>query len=146
MLKKSLLTSISLIFLLSSPAGRTQEVDPRELVAIPDESLELMRQDMIGMLSSLNEILKSLAASDFKTAADIAENHMGRSAMGKHRATGKGPGRFMPADMRSIAWGLHDAASEFAEIALKEDRTQIYIALNKVTGHCVACHNAYRTR
>lgn len=124
----------------------TDTTDHRTLVTIPAESLQLMRDDMIGLLSALNEILQSLAMDDLKTAATIAENRMGKSAMGKHRATGMGPGRYMPIEMRTIAWGMHDSASEFATIALKGDKKQAYIALNNLTGHCVACHSSYRTR
>jgi len=105
-----------------------------------------MRKDMTGLLTALTEIMQSLSTGDFEIAASIAENRIGKSAMGKHRATGMGPGRFMPPAMRNIAWGLHDAGSEFAQIAAKGDAKQAYIALNKVISHCSACHNTYRTR
>ncbi|MDH5472263.1 MAG: cytochrome c [Gammaproteobacteria bacterium] len=134
------------ILLIASPTINAQEPDPRVLVSIPEDSLQLMRKDMIDLLSALNEIMQSLSSGDFKMAADIAENRMGKSAMGKHRQTGKGPGRHMPLPMKNIAWGLHDAASEFSIIANKGDLKQAYIALNTVISHCTACHSTYRTK
>lgn len=148
---KFITTFFSIIILLPLTITQAQNnsvnnADPRTLVEMPEQARRFMQQDMIGLLSALNEIMKSLSANDFKTAADIAENHIGKSAMGKHGGTGMGPGRFMTIEMRNIAWGLHEAGSEFAIIAAKGDKAQAYIALNKITGLCVACHNSYRIR
>ena len=71
---------------------------------------------------------------------------MGKSSMGKHRESGMGPGRFMPLEMRNIGWNMHEAASRFAAVAAEGDTGAAYTALQQVTGACVACHNAYRTR
>ncbi|MCW8854207.1 MAG: cytochrome c [Gammaproteobacteria bacterium] len=146
MLKTKLFIQLLVILLLAHSTAKAEESDSRVLVSIPEESLQLMRKDMIGLISALAEIMQSLSTGDFKIAAEIAETRMGRSAMGKHRSTGMGPGRFMPIPMRNIAWGLHDSASEFAEIAIKGDAKQTYTALNKVISHCAACHNTYRTK
>ena len=120
--------------------------DPRQLISIPEESRELMRQDMLDHLSALNEIIGYLAANDLDAAADVAETRLGRSSMGKHSGTGMGPGRFMPDEMRSLGWGMHDAASEFSQIAKQGDVKNTYSALQKVTSSCIACHYSYRTR
>ena len=146
MLQKIIYTHLFLVLLITNSTVKSQEVDPRVLVSIPEESLQLMRKDMIGLLSALTEIMQSLSTGDFEIAASIAENRMGKSAMGKHRGSGMGPGRFMPIPMRNIAWGLHDSASEFAKVAIKGDAKQAYIALNQVISHCSACHNTYRTK
>ena len=66
--------------------------------------------------------------------------------MGKHRGTGMGPGRHMPVEMRNIAWGMHDAATEFSKIAKQGDLKSAYSALQQVTSACVACHYSYRTQ
>ena len=120
--------------------------DPRQLVEMPDQALKLMREDMLEHLSALNEIIAHLAANNLDAAAEIAESKMGRSSMGKHRGTGMGPGRFMPPEMRSIGRGMHEAASEFSQLAKKGDSKNAYVALQKITGSCVVCHYSYRTR
>ena len=120
--------------------------DHRQLVTMPEESRELMRQDMLDHMSALSEIIGHLASNDLDAAADVAENRLGRSSMGKHRGTGMGPGKFMPPEMRSIGWGMHDAASELSTLARQGDLKGAYSALQKVTGSCVACHYSYRTR
>ena len=125
----------------SSPGG-----DTRLLVSMPDQARELMRKDMLEHLSTINEIIGYLASNDLAAAADVAETRMGRSSMGKHRGTGMGPGRFMPVEMRNLGWGMHDAATEFSEIAKQGDLKNAYSAFQKVTSSCVACHYSYRTR
>ena len=120
--------------------------DQRQLVAMPDQARHFMREDMLTHLSALNEIISNLAVNNLDAAADIAETKMGESSMGKHRASGMGPGRFMPLEMRKIGWGMHEAASEFSRIAKKGDLNSAYSALQKVTSACVACHYSYRTR
>ena len=120
--------------------------DYRQLVSIPDESRELMRQDMLDHLSALNEIISNLASNNLDAASDVAEKRLGRSSMGKHRGSGMGPGKFMPPEMRSIGWGMHDAASELSIFAKEGDIKGAYSALQKVTSSCVACHFSYRTR
>ena len=79
--------------------GETSANDPRQLVTMPEESRQIMQQDMIDHLAALNEIIAHLANENFDAAAETAETRMGRSSMGKHRGTGKGPGRFMPPSM-----------------------------------------------
>lgn len=133
----------------ASVSGNTSELsdaDPRQLVEMPDQARKLMREDMLAHLSALNEIIAHLAANDLDAAAEIAESRMGKSSMGKHRGTGMGPGRFMPPEMRSIGWGMHEAATEFSQLVKKGDSKNAYVALQKITGSCVACHYAYRTQ
>ena len=120
--------------------------DPRQLVSMPEQTRQIMREDMLNHLSALNEIIGQLASNNLDAAADIAETRMGKSAMGKHRGTGMGPGRYMPPEMRSIGRGMHEAATEFAQVANKGDLTGAYSALQKITTTCVACHYSYRTR
>lgn len=120
--------------------------DTRQFVSMPDQTRELMRKEMLDNLSALNEIIGYLASNNLDAAADVAETRMGRSSMGKHRGTNMGPGRFMPLEMRNLGWGMHDAATEFSEIAKQGDLQSAYSALQKVTSSCVACHYSYRTR
>lgn len=120
--------------------------DTRQLVEMPPAVQQVLRQDMISHLSALDNILSSLAAGDLKGSAEIAESQLGRASMGRHAGTGLGPGRFMPPDMHNIAFSMHQAASAFAEVVTKGDMKKSTAALKEVTGHCVACHNAFRIR
>lgn len=120
--------------------------DPRQLVAMPEQARALMRQDMLDHLSTLNEILGHLASNNLVAAAEAAESRMGNSSMGKHRASGMGPGRFMPLEMRNLGWNMHAAASEFASITKRGDVTAAYTALQQITSACITCHYSYRTR
>jgi hypothetical protein len=76
--------------------------DPRQLVNIPEQSRLYLRDDMLEHMTALNQIIGYLAVNDFDAAAEVAETKMGKSSMGKHRATGMGPGRFMPLAMGNI--------------------------------------------
>ncbi len=127
-------------------ANPSQVNDSRTFVNMPPMAQQLMRQDMLIHLSALTQILNFLSAGNLNDAAQIAETQIGQSAMGKHRGTGMGPGRFMPQPMRQMGWNMHTAGSEFAKIAETGNTTQAYAALAKVTATCVACHAVYRTR
>jgi hypothetical protein len=120
--------------------------DPRQLVSMPEQARKLMREDMLDHLSALNEIMGYLGENNLEAAADVAETRMGKSSMGKHRATGMGPGRFMPIEMRNLGWGMHESATEFALVAKEGDLKNANSALQKVITSCVACHYSYRTR
>lgn len=130
----------------SQTTNKSPASDLRPLVSMPDQARQFMREDMLGLLSALNEIIGYLAENNLDAAADVAESRMGKSSMGKHRATGMGPGRFMPLEMRKIAWGMHESATAFSQIAKEGDLKAAYTALQNVTASCVACHYSYRTR
>ena len=133
---------------LAQAAEPAPPEDPRTLVQMPALQQALIREEMLDNLSALNEVLGYLAAGKLKEAGVAAEKSMGVSTMGKHaaRTGGRGPGRFMPEAMRSIGVGMHQAASEFAEVTKKGDRAAAYTALEPVTAACVACHVGYRLR
>lgn len=122
--------------------------DPRTAVDMPALQRALIREEMLGQLVALNEILADLSSNQLNAAADIAEQRIGLSSMGKHaaRTAGQGPGRFMPDAMRSIGIGMHQAASDFAKVARGGDRDAAYLALQPVVGACVACHSGFRLR
>lgn len=120
--------------------------DVRQLVEMPEKARQLMREDMLLHLSALNQIFMYMAENNLKAAAEVAENQLGESAMGKHRGTGMGPGRFMPLEMRQIGWSMHASASKLAQQLTKGEIIEAYKALQQVTSACVACHYSYRTR
>lgn len=125
---------------------QTSDGDRRQLVSMPAQAREFMRQDMLSHLVAIDEIIGHLANNKLDAAAKVAETRLGKSTMGKHRGTGMGPGRFMPPAMRNLGWDMHDSASEFARVAIKGDAQRAHAALQKVTAACVACHLNYRTR
>jgi hypothetical protein len=59
---------------------------------MPDKARQLMRDDMLDQLSALNEIIGYPGENNLDAAAEVAETRIGKSSMGKHRATGMGPG------------------------------------------------------
>ena len=127
-------------------AKTSTDNDLRQLVSMPEQTRQFMREDMLDHLSALNEIIGLMAENKLEAAADISETRMGKSSMGKYRATGMGPGRFMPLEMRNIGWAMHESATEFSQLAKKGDLNNAYSALQKVTSACVSCHYSYRTR
>ncbi len=151
--------TVSIIFLLAlqsthgaqqggetANASSTAGADHRQLISMPDEARQLMRKDMLDHLAALNEIIGLIAGNNLEAAADVAETRMGKSSMGKHHATGMGPGRFMPPEMRSIGHAMHASASGLSQAARTGNLEKTYIALAKLTASCVGCHYSYRTR
>ena len=132
----------------SGDGAESSSSDSRQLISMPDQVRKLMREEMLSHLATLNELIGYLAANNLDAAAEAAESKLGMSSMGKHRDTGMGPGpgRFMPPEMRNIGRGMHNAATEFSQVAKKGDLNSAYGALQKVTGFCVACHYSYRTK
>ncbi|MDJ0759907.1 MAG: cytochrome c [Woeseiaceae bacterium] len=136
-------------FAFAADAGTEDAAtDRRQLVDMPAETQAMMRKEMRDHLLALSEIMAYLAANDVSTAAEVAEARLGRSSMGKHRGTrkGKGPGKFMPKEMKKIGHGMHDAASRFATVAESGDLQKSYTALNDVVAACAACHTSFRIR
>ena len=123
-----------------------KQPDIRKLVDMPEQARQFVKADMIDHLAALNEILAYMAADKFEAAAEIAEKRMGMSAMGKHRGTGMGPGRYLPPEMHAIGMNMHKAASNFSEIAKRGEPIAAYRALGEITSSCVACHHSFRTQ
>jgi hypothetical protein len=125
---------------------QTQSNDQRQFVEMPPEAQQLMRQDMLGYLSALTQIIGLIAMNQLKEAGKIAETQMGNSAKGKFRGNPMRPGQFMPDAMHQIGWNMHQAASDFAKIAEEGDTQKALAALQTVTVSCISCHYGYRTR
>jgi hypothetical protein len=141
------ITPLLFIALHSAQAENQSSVgDSRQLVSMPEETRGQMREEMLDHLSALNELIGHLANSDLDAVATVAETRMGKSSMGKHRATGMGPGKYMPEAMRNIGFGMHAAASELSQVAKEGDLQGAYGALQKITSACVACHYSFRIR
>jgi len=129
-------------------AGQALAEDNRQLATLPPAAQESLREEMLGNLLAINEILTLMAAGKVKEAGQLAEKALGQSAQGKHRDKpfGARPGPHMPPAMHSLGNDSHVAASEFAKAAASGDREKALALLPNLTGGCVACHYSWRTR
>jgi len=147
-LQMGLLIMLPLSVLAQQPPADTTaaESDQRVLVTMPGVAQTLLREDMRQHLASLSAIITALAEQRLEAAADIASQQLGSASMGRHRASGGGPGRHMPAAMRSIGMRMHAAADTLAEAARAGDQTAAMQQLGQLTAACSACHAGYRIR
>jgi hypothetical protein len=129
-------------------AGHALAEDNRQLARLPPAAQEALREEMLGNLLAINEILTLMAAGKVKEAGQLAETSLGQSAMGRHRGKplDARPGAHMPPAMHEIGLDGHRAASEFARVAATGDRDKAIAELPKLTGACVACHYSWRIR
>ncbi|KAB2928822.1 MAG: cytochrome C [Dechloromonas sp.] len=122
--------------------------DARQMASLPPAAQESLRQEMLGNLVALNEVLTLMAAGKVVEAGALAEAELGVSAMGKHRSKpfDARPGPHMPPAMHGIGMDGHQAASAFAKAAASGDRDKALALLPNLTGTCVACHYSWRIR
>lgn len=151
------------------------QADDRQVVEVPSEIKTMFLEEMRSHLDNLNEITLALSAGDFEAAAFVAKNKMGfghsmREILvnqGMHEAEidvfmekmrqthgpgeGRGMGRFMPEDMRTMGQEFHFAAENFAEVASSvqspptaEDYKNVFTALSETIDVCSACHSTFR--
>lgn len=132
----------------SQGANRESKVltDKRVLVELPEPVQAMIRQQMRQHLISLHGIIAAIADQRLGDAADIASKQLGSASMGRRRASGGGPGRYMPAAMRSIGMRIHVAADALAKAADARDNTEALQQLGRITAACRACHESYRIR
>ncbi|MFH1871726.1 MAG: cytochrome C [Pseudomonadota bacterium] len=137
-----------LILISALLANQALASDARPLAPLPPAAQESLREEMLGNLLAINEILTLIAAGKVKEAGQLAETSLGQSAMGKHRGKplDARPGAHMPPAMHEIGMDGHRAVSEFAKAAASGDRDKALAELPKLTGSCVACHYSWRTR
>jgi DNA-binding transcriptional ArsR family regulator len=140
---------VKMLFLVAAfIASHALAEDNRQLAPLPPAAQEALREEMLGNLLAINEILTLMAAGKVKEAGQLAEASLGQSAMGKHRDKpfNARPGPHMPPAMHGLGNDGHVAASEFAKVAASGDREKALAELPKLTGACVACHYSWRTR
>lgn len=137
--------ALLLATLLSLPAAAE---DARQFARITPQAQETQRLEMLDNLFALNEILSLLAENKVKEAGAVAEERLGRGAMGRnaHLPFEARPGPQMPRDMHRLGIDGHFAASDFAQAAASGNRDAALAKLPALTGSCVACHASYRTR
>jgi cytochrome c556 len=124
------------------------DVDPRELVVLPEMMQEHMLANMRDHLRGIGEIQDALADGKFDAAQKIAEQRLGMSSLAAHGAAHMAP--YMPEPMRTLGTEMHRTASRFALIAqeasVDHDLARALKGLAAVTARCNACHTAYRIR
>jgi|GEM_PF-673495 len=122
--------------------------DARQLVELKPAAQETLRKEMLDNLIALQQIVALLAANQVKAAGEVAEQELGRSAMGKNATlpVDARPGTQMPQEMHQLGISGHLAASDFARAAASGDLQKALAELPALLGVCVACHAAYRTR
>lgn len=128
--------------------GQVLAEDHRQLATLPPAAQEALREEMLGNMLAINDILTLVAAGKLKEAGQAAESSLGQSAMGKHRDKpfNARPGPHMPPAMHEMGINGHVAASEFAKAAASGDREKALSLLPNLTAACVACHYSWRTR
>lgn len=138
--------AMALLALVLAHSARGE--DTRPLATLPPAAQETLRQEMLDNLLAVNEILELVAVGKITEAGAVAEAKLGRAAMGRHRDKPfeARPGPNMPPAMHRIGMEGHVAASEFAAAAATGDRDKALALLPRLTGNCVACHYAWRTR
>ena len=151
------------------------EADDRQVVTVPAEIKSMFLEEMRSHLDNLNEITLAISAGDFEAAAFVAKNKMGfghsmREILvnqGMHEAEidefmqkmhekhgpgeGRGMGRFMPEDLRTMGQEFHMAAENFADVAASVstpptalDYQNVFQALSETIDVCSACHSTFR--
>ena len=121
--------------------------DDRLLVELPGPVQTMIRHEMRQHLVSLQGIIAAMADQRLEDAANIASKQLGSGSMGRHRASGGGPGRHLPAAMRSIGMSMHAAADALAEAAdAGNNIIEALQQLGQITAACSGCHSGYRIR
>lgn len=143
MVKKTILIVLFFPLMFMSTLLVAEE-DTRQLVKLPEMMQKHMMSNMRDHLKAINEILFNLSINKMDKAAEIAEQRIGMSSLGKHGAGHMG--KFMPKAMRQAGMNMHKAASRFALKAEEGELIAAYKMLTDVTSACVACHSSYRIK
>lgn len=123
-------------------------LEGRVTIDMPPPVVATLRGEMVDMLISLQRVMGLMAENRFMEAGDVAENHLGRTAMMQHQTRGAMmPGMFMPQDMRHHAGELHRLGSELAlALRMGNDRRRMDVALAQLLSTCTACHQTFQIR
>lgn len=144
-MKKMALLLTSLLVSGTLAAAESFDITARQTVDMPANVVQVLRGEMVNLLRNLQMAQSLSAEGKYFEAADHVEKTMGISAMGGH-AGGVRPGMHMPAEMRTLAQGLHRSASEWSQVLRGGDRKQAETAAARVIGNCVACHTSFQIR
>jgi hypothetical protein len=132
------------VLLVSTSPGSIADNDERQLVQLPEMMQQHMMSNMRDHLAAINEILVQMGDGELDTAAEIAEQRLGMSALESHGASHMA--KFMPEGMRQAGTSMHRAASRFALKAEEGDPLPAYKMLAEITSACTVCHSGYRIK
>lgn len=122
--------------------------DMRVAVEYPPAMKEHTLTSMRDHLLAINQIQEAMGNGQYDKAAQIAETHLGQTALKTHNAYENS--KFMPKGMQDIGNQMHRSASKFAievqNSGATGDTKQALLALSKKTQACVACHSGYRLK
>ncbi|MBK1715227.1 cytochrome C [Rubrivivax gelatinosus] len=137
----------ALACLVLAPAAFAAE-DMRQLASLTPAAQATLRDEMLGNLRAVNEIIGLLGAGKLAEAGAVAETELGIAAMGRNRLLPMDarPGPQMPPAMHRLGIDGHQAASRFADAAKAGDQPLALQRLGELTTSCVACHHAWRVR
>lgn len=126
--------------------------DVREAIVVPQAQRAMLLAEMRGLLTSVNGVLRGLAAGD--TAMMRANAAAGGMAamQQQHRAArmempelGTGPMAAMPEGFRMLGRSVHMGFDSLAtSISAGAGRDAVVQRLATLTTRCVSCHAAYR--
>lgn len=120
--------------------------DYRLAIEMPEDSRQLLRQEMLENLQTLNMALAYIDSGDFEQAATITESRMGKSSMGKYKGMSNRPGQYFPEAFHQMGHSMHGAASDFSEAAKTGDAKKIIHSLTVLTSYCSGCHSGMRVK
>ena len=138
---KILAQSAALMLLVLTSSISIADNDTRQLVQLQEMMQQHMMSNMRDHLTAINEILVHMGDGELDTAAEIAEQRLGMSALESHGASHMA--KFMPEGMRQAGTSMHRAASRFALKAEEGDSLPAFKMLAEITSACVTCHLGY---
>jgi hypothetical protein len=140
----------------------TQQQEAREPIRLPAMQRDMLLGEMRGLLTSVNGLLRGLAARDTAlmrqsaASAGMAAMMRGegmRTGRGAEHAgegmrmggEGRGMGARMPEGFRALMHGTRSAFDSLAlRIAAGAPADTVVARVASITSSCVACHAAYR--
>jgi hypothetical protein len=147
-------------------SGEMQHQDTRQPVRLTAMQRDMVLTEMRGLLTSVNGILRGLAARDTALMRASAESagmaammrgegmgmgmRMGGAGGGMHGgagmgAGGRGMGPMMPAEFRTLGHSTHAAFDSLAtSISAGAGADTVLTRLALITNNCLACHATYR--
>lgn len=135
--------SVSLIFVTTvSFLGNTEKLkDGRIAVHLSEGEREMALGEMRKLLEASQKIVKGLAENDLKTVEQAATS-VGSKAI---TTVDMKLAPKLPADFRTLGFGLHGNFSELAEMAKTGKNTkEIQLKLANSMNKCIACHSTYQ--
>jgi hypothetical protein len=141
-------------------SGVMQHQDTRQVIRLPVMHRDMILTEMRGLLTSVNGILRGLAAQDtalMRTSAEGAGmaammrgEGMGGAGRGMHAGGmgmggGRGMGPMLPAGFRALGHQTHAAFDTIAmRIGAGAKPDTVIARLARITDNCLACHSTYR--